>query len=182
MVEWFKRHSANIVVYPKNTTSLAEAQQAVGKLFPEATSLEGYPFPAAVCQPERTFGSSDLEALAEHPVASGTDGVCKFRAADVILSGEYLLLSFKPATAESAAAFEALRSKLGESDSDEALPGLIMPFVWLPNGQMFHYQMLSGISKALATAFLEIDVDLRDLHILTPEQWMREWKNAFGPS
>ena len=173
MIRWYDEdHELNVVLYPQDNTVLRMLQQKLQQFFPFAKSLEDYLFPAMFCQ---TNIDQFKEQLDVWKSISGTCPCC-FRAKNLIVENNHLLIEYLPATREDATAMNALLAKVSPGE-----PGhLVMPIAWLPADQRFSCQILEQIQIILKDMHLEIVVDLFHPEFYFAWDWNEEWENALG--
>lgn len=173
MIRWYdEEHELNVVLYPQDNTDLRKLQQKLLRFFPFASSLKDYSFPSMFCQ--KSFAQIK-EQMDVWKSLSGTYP-CRFRAKNLIVENNHLLMEFSPATQEDAAAMDALLAKVNPGETGH----LVMPIAWLPEGQLFSCQILEQIQIVLKDMHLEIMMDLSHPEFYFAWDWNREWGEAFG--
>ena len=173
MIRWYdEEHELNVVMYPQDSTALRTLQHKLLQFFPYANSLEDYPFPAMFCQKSISQIKEQLEVWKSF----SSTCPCRFRAKNLIVENNHLLMEYSPVTQEDAAAMDTLLAKVSPGE-----PGhLVMPIAWLPEGQLFSCQILEQIQIILKDMNLEIMVDLFHPEFYFAWDWNREWGDAFG--
>lgn len=173
MIRWYdEERELNVVLYPQDNTALRKLQLTLLRFFPFANSLADYPFPAMFCQKSIAQIKEQLDVWKS---LSGTCP-CRFRAKNLIVENNHLLMEYSPAIREDAAAMDDLLAKVSPGESGH----LIMPIAWLPEGQLFSCQILEQIQILLKDMHFEIMVDLFCPEFYFAWDWNREWGDAFG--
>ena len=173
MIRWYdEEHELNVVLYPQDNTALRMLQQKLLQFFPLTKSLADYPFPAMFCQ------KSIAQIKEQMDVWKSLSGTCpcRFRAKNLIVENNHLLMEYLPATQEDAAALDSLLEKVSPGEMGH----LVMPITWLPADQRFSCQILEQIQIILKDIHLEIMVDLFHPEFYFSWDWYREWEDAFG--
>jgi len=180
MIHWFKDNHANIVAHPEDAADLKEIQRKLQQFFTNAQPIDHYRFPAVLYYKDIMYDSISIGRLKQLLSSSTKDMVYSFRARDLIIHDNHILLCLKPATSEAAASLDALTYLISHLYPGEALNTLVMPLAWIPSGQLFPDSFFEEVLRILSKEQMEITINLRALETLSSEQWQYDWGNVFG--